>query len=61
MIGLLATLVRTARLMVGLPDYDAYLRHMREHHPHAPVMDRVAFFRNRQEARYGGQGGGRCC
>jgi uncharacterized short protein YbdD (DUF466 family) len=52
---------RTARLMVGVPDYDAYLRHMAGHHPGAPVMDRVAFFRDRQEARYGGKNGGRCC
>lgn len=59
--GLFDTLRRTARLMVGLPDYDAYLRHMHDHHPdHAP-MDRTTFFRDRQEARYGGKNGGRCC
>lgn len=57
----LATLRQTARLMVGLPDYDIYLRHMREQHPDQPIMDRVQFFRNRQEARYGGKNGGRCC
>lgn len=57
----LETLRRTARLMVGLPDYDAYLRHMRQHHPGDPAMDRVAFFRERQEARYGGKNGGKCC
>jgi uncharacterized short protein YbdD (DUF466 family) len=52
---------RTARLMVGLPDYDAYLRHMAAHHPDRPAMDRTQFFRDRQEARYGGRNGGRCC
>lgn len=58
----LATLARrTGHLMVGLPDYDDYLRHMAARHPEAPVMDRVAFFRERQQARYGGKGGGRCC
>jgi len=25
------------------------------------VMSEAAFFRNRQEARYGGRNGGRCC
>ncbi|WP_093014321.1 YbdD/YjiX family protein [Sphingobium sp. YR768] len=59
--AMLATFARTARLMVGLPDYDAYLRHMAAHHPDRPVMDRTQFFRNRQEARYGGKNGGRCC
>ncbi len=50
-----------ARMMVGQPSYDAYLAHMAAHHPdHAP-MDRVAFFRNREEARFGAKGGGRCC
>ncbi|WP_311268912.1 CstA-like transporter-associated (seleno)protein [Sphingobium sp. WCS2017Hpa-17] len=52
---------RTARLMVGLPDYDAYLRHMAVHHPDRPAMNRTEFFRDRQEARYGGKNGGRCC
>jgi uncharacterized short protein YbdD (DUF466 family) len=48
-------------MMVGQPSYDAYLAHMAAHHPdHAP-MDRVAFFRNREEARFGAKGGGRCC
>lgn len=57
----LAILRRMARLMVGLPDYDAYLHHRAAHHPGEPVMDRVTFFRDRQEARYGGKNGGRCC
>ena len=61
MTRLLALLRRTARLMVGMPDYDAYLRHMAAHHPADPVMDRTQFFRDRQEARYGGRNGGRCC
>jgi uncharacterized short protein YbdD (DUF466 family) len=62
MSGLLDTLRHTARLMVGMPDYDAYVRHMTASHPDQPVMDRVQFFRDRQEARYGGKGGsGRCC
>lgn len=60
MSALLAKLAETARLMVGLPSYDAYLRHMAEHHPERTPMDRTAFFRNRQDARYRG-GGGRCC
>jgi uncharacterized short protein YbdD (DUF466 family) len=47
--------------MVGLPDYDAYLAHMAAHHPDLAPMDRTAFFRDRQQARYGGKGGGRCC
>ncbi len=51
----------TARLMVGLPSYDRYLEHMAERHPEAEPMTRRAFFRDRQEARYGARGGGRCC
>jgi uncharacterized short protein YbdD (DUF466 family) len=51
----------TARLMVGLPRYDLYRLHMAEHHPHAAVMSEIEFFRDRQQARYGGKSGGRCC
>ncbi|HKY80213.1 MAG TPA: CstA-like transporter-associated (seleno)protein [Sphingobium sp.] len=61
MTGLFDRLRRTARMMVGVADYDAYLRHMREHHPTVPAMDRIQFFRERQEARYGGKNGGKCC
>jgi uncharacterized short protein YbdD (DUF466 family) len=52
--------VQTARLCCGVPDYDAYVRHLRQHHPDRAVPTYAAFFRERQIARYGGTGG-RCC
>lgn len=52
---------RMGRMMVGMPDYDDYLRHMAEHHPQQPAMNSAQFFRERQEARYGGRNGGKCC
>lgn len=53
---------QTANLMVGLPDYDAYVAHRRLQHDGAEVMTREAFFRDRQDRRYGVGGGGfRCC
>jgi uncharacterized short protein YbdD (DUF466 family) len=52
--------VRTARLMIGVPDYDTYVQHMRAHHPEAHVMTYAEFFNERQQARYR-NGGGRCC
>lgn len=58
---ILALVRESARLMVGAPSYPAYRAHMAEHHPEAAPMSERAFFRNRQEARYGGKGGGRCC
>lgn len=51
---------QTARLAVGIPDYDAYLSHMREHHPQQATMDRDSFYRERMAARYG-KGRTRCC
>lgn len=57
---LIARIGDTARLMVGLPSYETYLDHMAQRHPHCVPMDKVAFFRDRQNARYRG-GGGRCC
>jgi uncharacterized short protein YbdD (DUF466 family) len=49
--------VQTARLMVGIPDYDTYVAHRRAHHPGEPVMSYQEFFRERQKARYGCEGG----
>ncbi|BFO57459.1 YbdD/YjiX family protein [Paracidovorax citrulli] len=55
-------LAQSLRLMVGLPDYDAYLTHRERTHPGEPVMSYAEFFRERQDARYGGNGRiGRCC
>lgn len=54
---------KTARLMVGVPDYEAYVAHRRRAHPNEPVMTYEDFFRERQASRYG-EGGGkisRCC
>ena len=50
-------------LMVGMPDYDNYVEHMRRCHPEQPVMSYSEFFRDRQQARYGGGKGRpvRCC
>jgi len=51
-----------ARLMVGQPSYDTYVAHMAMTHPDRTPMSRAEFFRNRQDARYGGGSGGfRCC
>ena len=57
-----AYLGQTARLMVGLPDYDNYLNHMQATHPDQPVMSYEEFFRERQDVRYGAKGKiARCC
>lgn len=50
----------TARLMVGVPDYQTYVEHMSTRHPDQPVLSYDAFFRARQDARYA-PGQARCC
>lgn len=54
---------QAARMLIGIPDYDNYVEHMRVNHPDTPAMTYEEFFRERQEARYGGNGKGgmRCC
>ena len=53
---------RTARLMVGVPDYDSYAAHRRAVHPGEAVMSREEFVRERTERRVGSGGGiSRCC
>jgi uncharacterized short protein YbdD (DUF466 family) len=53
---------QTARLMVGIPDYETYVSHRRAFHPGEPVMSYEEFFRERQEARYAvGKGKFRGC
>lgn len=56
-------LSQTARLMVGVPDYDTYVRHRRDTHPDLPVLTREEYFQDRQDRRYGAGPGSamRCC
>lgn len=48
---------QTARLMVGIGDYQRYLAHMQCHHPGDTAMSEVAYFRHCQESRYPGKDG----
>jgi uncharacterized short protein YbdD (DUF466 family) len=52
-LGLLVRrLTQTARLMVGVPDYETYVQHRQHHHPEESVMSYEEFFRERQNCRY---------
>ena len=53
-------LTQSLRLMVGVPDYGAYLAHHRATHPEREPMGYEAFFRERQAARYSARVG-KCC
>lgn len=53
-------LVAATRRMVGIPDYDAYVAHLKARHPERAIPTADAFFIERQEARYRA-GAGRCC
>ena len=61
--NLWTTMVQTARLMVGVPDYEAYVTHQKTQHPGEPVMRFEDFIAERQASRYGGKDGkiSRCC
>ena len=48
------------RRIIGAPDYDAYLAHVREHHPDRTPMSEYDFRRERLSARYS-RPGSRCC
>lgn len=54
-------MAQSLRLMVGLPDYGGYLKHMQLNHPEQAPMSFEAFFRERQQARYGTGKGKMCC
>lgn len=51
---------RTLRMVIGAPDYERYVTHVRRRHPGREPMTRDAFVRERLEARYS-KPGARCC
>ena len=44
--------IETARLMVGVGDYQKYCAHMQRHHPDVAAMTETEYFRYGQNARY---------
>ncbi|WP_407411994.1 YbdD/YjiX family protein [Acinetobacter sp.] len=51
-------LQQSFRLMVGVPDYDNYVKHMQQHHPDLTPMDAKTFYSYCVDARYPSAGGG---
>jgi uncharacterized short protein YbdD (DUF466 family) len=64
MSGVLARRLRDAarvlRRVLGAPDYEGYLAHVRAAHPSCAPMTRDEFVRSRLEERYN-RPGARCC
>ncbi|RLZ10832.1 putative selenoprotein [Acinetobacter sp. 2JN-4] len=51
-------LQQSFRLMVGVPDYENYVQHMKTHHPDLTPMDAKTFYRHCVDSRYPSAGGG---
>ena len=58
--GKLRGALRVVRAIIGAPDYERYVAHMREHHPDCQIATRDEFMRQRLESRYS-KPGARCC
>ena len=54
------TVRRVLHSIIGAPDYERYVAHVRECHPDRVPMTREEFARERLEARYN-RPGSRCC
>lgn len=54
------SVARIVRTIVGAPDYDRYVAHMRDHHPECEPVSLDDFMRQRLESRYS-RPGARCC
>lgn len=48
------------RALLGAPDYERYVAHVRRCHPQATPLSHAEFVRQRLEARYN-RPGARCC
>ena len=51
---------KVVRTIIGVPDYERYVTHVRECHPDREPMSRNEFAKSRLDARYN-QPGNRCC
>jgi uncharacterized short protein YbdD (DUF466 family) len=60
LLGALQRFADVVRRVIGVPDYDRYLAHMRECHAAVTPMSRAEFEKARLEDRYS-RPGQRCC
>jgi uncharacterized short protein YbdD (DUF466 family) len=58
--ALLRRVARALTSIIGAPDYERYLEHVRRAHPERPPLGRDDFVRQRLRARYD-RPGSRCC
>lgn len=58
--GIAQRVARVIRRIIGVPDYETYVAHMRVHHPGQEPMSERDFHRERLTARYS-RPGSRCC
>jgi uncharacterized short protein YbdD (DUF466 family) len=58
--GVAQRVAAVIRRIIGVPDYAAYVAHLRDHHPDQEPLSERDFHRERQSARYS-QPGNRCC
>ena len=58
--GPMAAVARVIKQIIGVPDYERYVTHLREAHPDCEPLSRDAFMRERLEARYN-RPGSKCC
>ena len=56
----LRRVARTVRTVIGAPDYERYVEHMRERHPNEKPLTREDFASQRMQDRYA-KAGSRCC
>lgn len=52
--------LQVLRTVIGVPDYERYVRHMRARHPGCELLTAAEFGRMRLESRYS-KPGSRCC
>lgn len=60
MARLVHVVVRAARAIAGIPDYERYLNHVQVSHPGTRPLSRDQYAENRMMARYE-RPGSRCC
>jgi len=56
----LRSAAKVVRTIIGAPDYERYVAHVRKCHPDRVPLSRDEFARERLQARYS-QPGNRCC
>lgn len=54
-------LIASIHTIIGAPNYEQYVNHMKTHHPNQPILKKGDFYQQMIDRKYNSKTANRCC